>query len=104
MKYFLLSTIRLYWIIFPANKRRPCIFAESCSKFVYRITVEEGVCKGLLALRKRYCQCRPGYIIHKDENSDSFELFLKDGSIVKEVEISQTLLLPYKSLLIRRSS
>lgn len=94
MKIFLLSIIRFYWIIFPKNKRRPCVFEESCSNHVYRIANEKGFFKGIQAFIKRFYQCRPGYELFHDEQSGSFELYLKDGSIVANDNISKTLLPP----------
>lgn len=95
MKLILLGIIRLYWIIFPKYKRRSCVFKETCSNYVYRITIEKGFFNGLFALKKRIHQCRPGYTIYKDEKNDCFELYLKDGSIIRDDIISPNLLPPF---------
>jgi putative component of membrane protein insertase Oxa1/YidC/SpoIIIJ protein YidD len=95
MKIILLSIIRLYWTFVPKHKRRPCVFEESCSNYIYRVTNEKGFFSGLSALKKRFHQCRPGYTIYKDEQNNSFELCLKDGSIIANEKISRTLLPPF---------
>ncbi|NQV52838.1 MAG: membrane protein insertion efficiency factor YidD [Flavobacteriales bacterium] len=95
MKLILLGTIRLYWTVFPKHKRRPCVFEDSCSNYIYRVTNEKGFFSGLSALKKRFYQCRPGYTIYKDEQNNSFELCLKDGSIITNEKISRTLLPPF---------
>lgn len=91
MKYVLLILIRIYWITVPERNRRHCLFKESCSRFVYRITAAKGIKEGLLALNSRVHQCRPGYQLHKNEKQNSIELYLKDGTIIKEDEMSQNL-------------
>jgi len=95
MKLILLGIIHLYWSVFPKHKRSHCVFEESCSNHVFRITKEKGFFSGLLALNKRFHQCRPGYTIYKYEQSNTYELCLKNGSIVREDEIAPTLLPPY---------
>lgn len=95
MKTFLIGAIRLYWAIVPKHKRRPCIFEETCSKYVYRITKDNGLIDGLTALKERFHQCRPGYKIYKDQHSGKFELCLKDGTIVSNDKISRALLPPF---------
>lgn len=105
MKYLLLSIIKSYWAIFPKHKRRHCIFSESCSNYVYRITMDKGFFLGLFALRKRYYQCRPGYTIYKDKQNNTFNLGLTNGKIVKGNIISPRLLPPinYKYTIINRN-
>lgn len=88
MRFILLFLIQLYWRIIPEDKRRYCIFEESCSRFVYRITATRGLIKGLKALRGRFKQCRPGYVLSKNKSLNVFELHLKDGSTIRDKEIS----------------
>jgi len=92
MSFLLKGLIKLYWKIIPLHKRRPCVFEETCSNYVYRTTNEQGFLKGLLALNKRFHQCRPGYKLLKDETNNCYILLLKDGSIIKDDKISRTLL------------
>ncbi|WP_366914024.1 membrane protein insertion efficiency factor YidD [Niabella sp.] len=60
MRYFLLLIIRLYWLT-PEKNRRRCLFKETCSRYVYRITRQQGLRAGLAALKDRRRKCRPGY-------------------------------------------
>lgn len=67
MRYLLLIAIRLYWLI-PKKNRRCCLFKETCSKYVYRITRQQGLSAGIGALSDRRKKCRPGYYrINKNE-------------------------------------
>jgi putative component of membrane protein insertase Oxa1/YidC/SpoIIIJ protein YidD len=95
MKFLLLGMIQLYWKLIPKHKRRSCVFMESCSNFVYRKTRKDGFFSGLMSLKKRFSQCRPGYTLYKNDHNGRFELHLKDGSIVMEEQISPTMLPPY---------
>jgi uncharacterized protein len=97
MKFILLFAVRLYWTMIPVYSRKPCLFEESCSKYVYRITKENGFFSGLFVLKERFHQCRPGYKMFKNEKNNSFELHLKDGSIITHEKISPTLL-PHEKL------
>ena len=76
MRLISLLLIRIYWL-FPKNNRRECIFRESCSQYVYRITKRYGFKKGLLALKKRRQKCRSGYYCINDK-----KVRLMDDSIV----------------------
>ncbi len=93
MKYILLVSIQLYWKLIPQSKRKVCLFRESCSNYIYRITNENGFIKGMTALRLRIIKCRPQYELYKVDNT--FILRLQDGSVINENEISQFLLPPY---------
>lgn len=94
MNLILLGAIQLYWRLIPGHKRRNCLFRESCSHYVYRITKEKGFFGGCSALYDRIRKCRPGYRLSK--NGDTFQLRLKDGTLLSEEEISLSLL-PYTS-------
>ena len=61
MKAFLILLIRFYWRFWPAQWKRRCLFSESCSRHVYRITASNGFLKGFSALGGRIIACRPGY-------------------------------------------
>jgi len=61
MKYLLLLVIKFYQTFAPKKYRGKCLFKESCSTFVYRITKNEGFKSGFKALMYRYHNCRPGY-------------------------------------------
>lgn len=93
MKYLLLGLIQLYWKLIPIDKRMVCLFRESCSNYIYRITKQNGLIKGLIALRYRTLLCKPKYLLIK--HNESFELKLNDGTILNQDEISIFLLPPY---------
>lgn len=63
MRHLLLVAIRLYWRWWPAERRRHCLFAETCSQYVYRHARQEGLASGLQHLHLRARQCRPGYAL-----------------------------------------
>jgi hypothetical protein len=63
MRWVLLAAIQAYWRLKPPNGWRTCLFRESCSRHVYRRTVEDGLFAGLLALRLRMRRCRPGFVV-----------------------------------------
>jgi len=94
MSYILILIIQLYWKLYPSSTRRKCLFEESCSKYVYRVTKENGFSKGISALIDRMHKCRPGYQLYKNLGDNSFELHLKNGSIIENENISKNLLPP----------
>lgn len=102
MKWILLILIKLYWKYFPVQKRKVCLFKETCSHYVYRHTEEHGFWIGLKALVQRLKQCRNGYNIYTGENG--FEMELIDGTIVQENEISIELLKPFYESINRYSN
>ncbi|KRT17481.1 hypothetical protein ASU31_02745 [Pedobacter ginsenosidimutans] len=88
MKIILLLIIRIYWLVFPQNKRRKCIFKVSCSKHVYQITNESGLSKGFIALKYRYQNCRTGFHIFENHIDGSKMMILPDGQLLQENEIA----------------
>ena len=98
MRYLLLFAIQIYWKIIPASKRKQCIFRESCSHYVWRITAEEGFIQGIKAFLFRNKHCCPGYAIYKYQNN--YELKTINGLILKEEEIDKRLLTPDNPTLI----
>lgn len=91
VKHFLLSAIRLYWRVWPTRLARTCVFRESCSRHVFRVTQEHGLWKGLQALAKRHRCCRAGYRFTTRDGG--IGLVLADGSFIPEGEVAQALLL-----------
>ena len=89
MKILLLIVIKIYWKIIPKSRRRSCLFAESCSRYVYRITNDNGFWAGLKAFKTRYRKCKPGYKIGYNSLDGTTELHLIDGTILKHQEISE---------------
>lgn len=92
MKWIFLLVIKSYWIFIPVKKRRSCLFKETCSRYVYRNTLEGGFFNGIKALRQRLKKCRKGYQLYS--SLQGFEMELIDGSIIRENEISPKLLEP----------
>lgn len=80
----LLLAIRIYWLM-PGRFRRTCLFKETCSHHVFRITKEQGFHNGIQALRKRYTQCCPTYSILRIEGGEF--VLLKDNSLVERSEM-----------------
>lgn len=68
MKYLLLVVIKIYWLLIPKRKRNKCLFAESCSNYVFKITKNNGLLRGYKALLYRMKNCRPEYQIINIEN------------------------------------
>ncbi|WP_416236422.1 membrane protein insertion efficiency factor YidD [Xanthomarina sp. F2636L] len=68
MKYILLFSINCYWFFKPSSLKPRCIYHESCSNYVYRITKYKGFKYGLKAFIKRYHSCRSGYFLFKVNN------------------------------------
>ncbi len=68
LREFLLILIKLYWKLIPENKRRVCIYKDSCSNFIFRITKDKGIVNGIKALIYRLRNCNNSYTIHKKEN------------------------------------
>ena len=90
MRWALLLAIRLYWASWPERYRRRCLYRESCSRHVYRVTREQGLRSGMRALAARYRTCRPGYAIVAAY--DRQWLSLADGSFIPAREAAPRLL------------
>lgn len=95
MKLLLIILIRFYWLVVPEKLKRVCLFKESCSNYVYRITLADGFFEGLNGLRKRMRQCSSEYRLYTSKNG--FEVLLSDRTIVNQEEISPELIEPYIS-------
>ncbi|MEZ4853760.1 membrane protein insertion efficiency factor YidD [Flavobacterium sp.] len=92
MKYSLILIVKLYWFLIPKNKRRKCIFKESCSKFVYEETSKNGFNSGIKAFLYRYNTCRAGFEIYTNPISGEQEMLLLNGEIIRNKEIAERLL------------
>ena len=89
MSYALICLIRLYWL-WPCKRHRRCIFRETCSRHVYRITKRHGFLAGARSLKRRILHCRPGYVI--TAQSGELGLLFKDGTFVGQQFIRDDLL------------
>ncbi|WP_306349714.1 membrane protein insertion efficiency factor YidD [Flavobacterium sp. '19STA2R22 D10 B1'] len=89
MKLFLISIIRLYWFLIPENKRNICIFKESCSRHVYRITKQSGLLAGIKSLWFRMQNCNHKFDIYRDFQTQELNMRLKSGVVIKKEEMSE---------------
>ncbi|MGI4735739.1 MAG: membrane protein insertion efficiency factor YidD [Janthinobacterium lividum] len=87
----LLLLIRLYWALWPASARRTCLFRQSCSRHVYRITRRQGLLAGWQALRHRQQQCRAGACGFQHPLSGAWFLWLPDGTFLPQPEVARHL-------------
>ena len=69
MKYFIIIVIKTYQLYFPKKYRGCCLYKESCSNFVLRITKTKGCLAGLKAFKYRWGNCRPNYSIIKKKKT-----------------------------------
>lgn len=93
MKYLILLAIRLYWCL-PLKSHDRCIFKETCSHYIYRITGQNGTLAGIKAFMERNRLCRPGYVVYKFH--DKFYLRTAEGTIHEEEEINVSVLPPHR--------
>ena len=91
MKWVLLNVIHFYWQLRFLRKRRTCLFKESCSHHVYRITHDSGFKAGVVALGYRISSCRPGYTFETDEEG-KWVCCLKNGDKIPEALLSPSVL------------
>ncbi len=86
MRYFILLIIQIYWLI-PKRKRACCIFKESCSHYIYRITKQYGLKYGIIAFKERKAKCKPGYYYLNDNT-----VRLADETIVLSSTLRENIL------------
>lgn len=97
MKWVLLGTIYLYrWL--PTRFKRQCLFKETCSFFVARVTCESGFWRGMSALRTRVSQCQPGYRVYFESEVKNWQVRLRDGSVSTSADLAEFVLSPYRDL------
>lgn len=91
MKYVLLLIISIYWLI-PKNKRRQCLFKESCSHFVYNTTKKYGLRNGLHALQYRIKNCNKGSSVFINPITNKIQMVLPNDGIIEEENIADYIL------------
>lgn len=96
MKNLLRFVIRLYWFCIPENRRRSCLFRESCSIYVYRITGENGFFEGIQAMRERFKVCRAEYKLSSENGKPV--LHLCNGVKIQEEDIAISLIVSMKPM------
>lgn len=94
MKWFLLGAISFYRRL-PARFKRQCLFKETCSSFVGRVTRESGFLSGWRALRTRGSQCKPGYLVFFDNASNSWQVRFVNGSVSSNSQVADFVFAPY---------
>lgn len=92
MKNLLLLVIKIYWIVIPENKRRTCLFKQSCSHFVFSNTQEFGLLKGIKALQYRISTCKEGAGLFLNPLTGKIQMILPNNEILEEQYISETIL------------
>ncbi len=92
MKFLLTIPIRMYWKLIRISRRRQCIFKVSCSQHVHSTVVKDGLLCGIKALVYRMQTCRPGYEIISLKQENTLLLVLKNGNVLQEKEISESLI------------
>ena len=90
MKFILIAAIKLYRLGIRPFLSKTCLFKESCSVHVERITNESGLRAGINALRFRTKNCQPGY--HIMGTGDGIVLITQCRSIVPRSDINPALL------------
>jgi uncharacterized protein len=98
VKYLVLAAIRLYWVVWPSELKRRCLYRETCSLHVYRATREGGFVIGLRALLSRVRTCRPGYTVSSETG---LGLVLCDGSFLAEHLAAKDILAPIQLTITR---
>jgi len=93
VKHLLLFVVRAYWHVWPENRKRCCLFRESCSRHVYRVTCHDGLLAGVRALFRRIRLCRGGYSV--TAAADGFRVSLVDGTVISGDEASPVLVEPF---------
>jgi putative component of membrane protein insertase Oxa1/YidC/SpoIIIJ protein YidD len=94
MKMLLLAIIRLYWRFWPRSWRRKCLYQETCSRYVHRVTRTQGSAAGVRALADRFGKCRSGYAVFAEDGE--WRVRLADGSCIDASEAAPHVLKPYQ--------
>jgi hypothetical protein len=92
VRNLLLNAVRAYWLLWPRHLKRGCLYRETCSHHVYRVTLESGFAVGLRALRHRIRTCRPEYTVSSDESGVG--LILRDGSFLPQHLVAEDIIKP----------
>lgn len=91
MKYILMFTIQLYWLI-PKRMRRKCLFKKTYSVYVYENSKNEGLITGMKSLVYRFKNCRHGAQLFIDPICGEKKMILLDNSILSQEYISENIL------------
>lgn len=90
MRWLILKVIDSYWCMVSPTRRRDCLFQETCSQHVYRVTRQDGSLAGTAALIRRCRRCRNGYAVECDAKGRAV-LRLADGSLALVEDLSDSM-------------
>jgi len=96
MKKLLIVSIMLYQKFFPKRFRGKCLYRESCSNHVLRITTDKGFIMGRKAFYHRYKNCRPNYYLTNDKRGNVL-LITSEKEIIEQSNISLRIIKSYKN-------
>jgi putative component of membrane protein insertase Oxa1/YidC/SpoIIIJ protein YidD len=97
MRVLLFAVVRVYWAVWPRHLNRGCIYRETCSHYIYRVSRETGFLAGCRALLQRFQTCRPGYAVTTEDGE--LGLMLRDGSFVPERFVAENTFAPIRQTL-----
>ncbi len=98
MRTAIIFWIHIYRYFIPEDKRRRCLFRESCSHHVERIARERGGIAAIKAFLARARHCRPGYGFEWDADSGAWFLVCTNGAKIPKVMVSEHILSEYQFL------
>lgn len=93
MRWLLIGVIHLYRRLPPFFKRK-CLFKETCSAHVLRLTRQSGFLVGLRTLKIRMMQCRPGYVVFFDPDLQHWGVRFANASVAKRDELADFVFAP----------
>src|SRR5262245_14861185 len=97
MRWFLLGIINTYRLL-PDRYKQQCLFKLTCSTYVKRVTYQFGFLAGLKALKMRVSQCRPGYRLLFESESNQWQVQLAYGMVLDASCLADPILEPYHSV------
>jgi putative component of membrane protein insertase Oxa1/YidC/SpoIIIJ protein YidD len=89
--------IKIYYRFYPEDSRRVCIHSESCSTYVYKVAIEEGGIKAIIAYYSRYKSCNAAYKVGATDDGNIY-IRTKNGLILEENQINPFVLKGIKSI------
>ncbi len=98
MRSVIILFIQLYRRLIPLEKRKRCLFRESCSQHVERIAQEHGAWAALRAFLVRARRCRPGYGFEWSMDAETWRLVCADGSKIPAAMASAHVTAEYQVL------
>lgn len=96
MRSLIIHAIQYYRRVIPPERRRRCLFRESCSQHVERIAREQGGLAALKAFLARARRCRPGYGFEWEAHTGTWFLVCADGSKIPPAHAATHLAAEYQ--------